>query len=71
MRLPTTVHYIVTNELDQDAHEYATLDEACDAVVLHFPPGREFTIRRIPEAGGPEVVLRAARSTTRQRSPAS
>jgi hypothetical protein len=61
-----TVHYVVTSGRDRRARSFDTLDEACDAIVLQFPVGADFTIRRVIDARVHEVVLRATKSTTRQ-----
>jgi hypothetical protein len=61
-----SVHYVVTSGRDGRVREFDTLDEACDAIVLQFPVGVDFTIRRVIDARVQEVVLRATKSTTRQ-----
>jgi hypothetical protein len=45
--------------------EGRALDEACDAIVLQFPFGSHFTIRRVVNAETEQLVLHATKSTTR------
>jgi hypothetical protein len=71
MRLPPNIHYIVEVDGDPSAREFETLDEACDTVIMQFPVGVAFTIRRVTHDGSSELVLRAIRSTTRLRYLAS
>jgi hypothetical protein len=63
-------HYTLTSGPARTV-EFETLDEACDAVVLRFPVGAEFTIRRVPACGPPHVILHGTKATTRPRFLAS
>jgi hypothetical protein len=71
MRPAENVHYVLTADSDAEPHEFDTLEDACDAVVLRLPVGAAFTIRRIRARGAQEVVLRATKSTIRARDRAS
>jgi hypothetical protein len=63
----TTVHYVVTDDHHPTAREYATIDDAVDAVVADVPVGGEFSIHRSSGGTLDEVVVRATKWSTRPR----
>ncbi len=65
MHFDACVRYVLTVDTDEEPHEFDSLEDACDAVVLRLPVGAAFTIRRVHERGAPELVLCATKSTTR------
>jgi hypothetical protein len=61
---PSVLHYVVTVAAEQRSREFATFDEACDALVLDVPYGVSFEIGRVL-AIRTDLLVRATKMTAR------